>query len=124
MEPGELLFSLNYEADPEGYPRRIDGFERFDGRTRPSEATYYVVEFQYGSDDIDLGITITGDTSGDTGKVVGVIVNTGTLVGGEGDTPATRRAISCSHTRPGHSMSARLSQRAAMCSARSSLRHG
>ena len=33
--PGELIGCMNYEAREEGY-RRIDGYERFDGRTAPS----------------------------------------------------------------------------------------
>ncbi len=37
MNPGELINSLNYECDASGGGyRRIDGFERFDGRTAPS----------------------------------------------------------------------------------------
>ncbi len=37
MSPGELTNSLNYECDASGGGyRRIDGFERFDGRTAPS----------------------------------------------------------------------------------------
>ena len=33
--PGELIGCMNYESREEGY-RRIDGYERFDGRTSPS----------------------------------------------------------------------------------------
>ena len=34
--PGELVGCLNIESRAEGY-RRIDGFERFDGRKSPSD---------------------------------------------------------------------------------------
>ena len=34
--PGELIGCMNYEAREEGY-RRIDGYERFDGRQAPSD---------------------------------------------------------------------------------------
>lgn len=40
IHPGRLIFSKNYECDTQGRPRRIDGFERFDGQPSPSEATY------------------------------------------------------------------------------------
>ena len=36
--PGALIGGMNYEARPEGY-RRIDGYERFDGRPSPSDRT-------------------------------------------------------------------------------------
>lgn len=89
MEPGELLFSLNYEPDTEGYPRRVDGFERFDGRQRPSEASYYVLTFTEGCEAIPVGSTVTGATSGATGKVIAVLVEVGDLSGGEGCYPGT-----------------------------------
>lgn len=37
---GQLLFSQNYEPDINGGYRLSAGYERFDGRPRPSEATY------------------------------------------------------------------------------------
>lgn len=38
IPPGSLIGCLNYESAPSGY-RRIDGYERFDGRPAPSDAT-------------------------------------------------------------------------------------
>ena len=35
--PGEAIQLNNYEIDEDGHYRRIDGFERFDGQSRPSE---------------------------------------------------------------------------------------
>lgn len=40
INPGRLIFSNNYECDNQGRPRRIDGFERFDGHPSPTDATY------------------------------------------------------------------------------------
>ncbi|MCV0395478.1 MAG: hypothetical protein K5872_22280 [Rhizobiaceae bacterium] len=37
MDPGKCIAALNYEPEADGY-RRIGGYERFDGRPRPSEA--------------------------------------------------------------------------------------
>ena len=87
VEPGTLTLSLNYEAAiTEGY-RRIDGYERFDGRPKPSEATYWRIPFTGG-----LGIAegdpvyyrgpqvdelVEGDTSGASGIVLAVQVRSG-----------------------------------------------
>lgn len=43
VAPGSLINCLNYEPDPQGGYRRPAGYERFDGRTRPSTATYQTV---------------------------------------------------------------------------------
>lgn len=40
---GSLIGSLNYEPDTEGGYSRIGGFERKDGRTSPSSATYQAI---------------------------------------------------------------------------------
>jgi len=40
---GSLAGSLNYEPDTEGGYSRIGGFERYDGRTSPSSATYQAI---------------------------------------------------------------------------------
>ena len=62
--PGSLLYGKNYEVYPEGGYRRIDGFERFDGRTKPSESLYWILEFETGSSaSVDTDV-ITGATSG------------------------------------------------------------
>ena len=49
QSPGSLLYGKNYEVYPEGGYRRIDGFERFDGRTKPSESLYWILEFDTGT---------------------------------------------------------------------------
>jgi len=38
VAPGALINCLNYEPDAQGGYRRPAGYERFDGRSRPSDA--------------------------------------------------------------------------------------
>lgn len=75
---GTARFSSNYEAVFGGGYRRIGGFERFDGRFRPHLATYTLLEASGGFTGVALGDTVTGVTSGATGKVIYV---TATQVG-------------------------------------------
>ena len=41
MRPGELVAANNFEVDVRGRYRRLDGYERFDGQTLPSDITIY-----------------------------------------------------------------------------------
>ena len=81
--PGGLIAGLNYEPRPEGY-RRVKGFERYDGRALPSLASYWTINYDAGVASIAEGATVTGATSGATGKclVAATITaaSTGTLV--------------------------------------------
>lgn len=63
---GRVSSCLNYEANDTGGLRRIDGYERFDGRTSPSAAVYYAATI---TGTVNIGDTITGATSGATGYV-------------------------------------------------------
>lgn len=63
---GRAIGALNYEPHPSGYAR-VDGFERFDGRPKPSQASYWVLNFDAGSVAIADGATVTGASSGATG---------------------------------------------------------
>lgn len=81
--PGSLLLSQNYECDTSGSLRRIDGYEIFDGRVSPSDATYYVWLFDTGSTEIEVDDTLTGATSGATGVVTAVDLSSGSWVGGD-----------------------------------------
>jgi hypothetical protein len=72
MQPGTLAGALNYEADVGGY-RRCFGYERFDGRLRPSEATYAILDFEDATAAFAVGNTITGATSSATAIVLAVI---------------------------------------------------
>jgi len=82
--PGSLLYGKNYEVYPEGGYRRIDGFERFDGRTKPSESLYWILEFETGSTaSVDTDV-ITGATSGATAELIAdAVVESGSYAGGD-----------------------------------------
>lgn len=75
--PGRVASSVNFEQvfGKVGY-RRIDGYERFDGRPQPHLATYYVQEFKQGSVQINPGDPITGTTAAAT--VLAVALESGT----------------------------------------------
>lgn len=82
--PGSLLYGKNYEVYPEGGYRRIDGYERFDGRTKPSESIYWILEFQTGTvAAVDTNV-ITGATSGATAELIAdAVVESGTYGGSD-----------------------------------------
>jgi hypothetical protein len=69
ITPGNTLEAMNYEPGLNGGYRRIDGFERYDGRPAPSSATYLFLEGTAVAP-IQLGATVTGATSGATGVAV------------------------------------------------------
>lgn len=77
IPPGEVIASLNYEPDPDGGYRRIDGFERFDGRLLASEADYYILAFELGDHEVFLGDHIVGGTSTAQGIIIEVVVESG-----------------------------------------------
>jgi hypothetical protein len=68
--PGLVMGGINYESSPETGYERIGGFERFDGRPRPSDATFLVLEASAGFTGVVVGNTINGQTSGATAKVI------------------------------------------------------
>jgi len=90
LEPGELVAANNFEIDIRGRYRRIDGYERFDGQTLPSEITFYRIPFTLGtardsvfdsafSTAFDMQIPSTGDLvkgaeSGAIGSILQVSV--------------------------------------------------
>lgn len=69
MKPGKVIAGRNYEPLSNGYSRMM-GYERYDGRTAPSAATYLFVNFDAGASAFVVGETITGFTSGATGRVL------------------------------------------------------
>lgn len=77
VEPGTLQASLNYEPDIQGGYRRIGGFERFDGRARPSDAGYILMATAgtWGAAAV-AGATVQGATSAATGVIAQRIDNT------------------------------------------------
>ncbi|MDP1931901.1 MAG: hypothetical protein Q8L60_10630 [Gammaproteobacteria bacterium] len=69
VSPGAALNLVNFEPELEGGYRRVNGYERVDGRPAPSAAVYYTVGVTDASA-IAVGATLTGVTSGATSKVV------------------------------------------------------
>jgi hypothetical protein len=67
--PGSAISGFNYLPQPEGYAR-VGGYERFDGRPLASAASYWVLDFDAGTAAIAEGATVTGATSGATGKAL------------------------------------------------------
>lgn len=67
--PGFCIGAKNYEPAPDGY-RRMGGYERFDGRPKPSAQTYYKLNVDGVVGTIAAGDTVTGATSGATGIAV------------------------------------------------------
>lgn len=90
IKPGFVFDASNYEIDSiNGGYRRINGYERFDGRTSPSSASYWIINCSI-TGTIVVGNTVTGGTSAATGKVLQVNASSlilgrvsGTFVSGE-----------------------------------------
>ena len=72
IDPGRALAMVNYEPWYNGGYRRIDGYERFDGRSKPSDATFIGFDVSSTTGLVEGTTTVTGGTSGATGVVVGV----------------------------------------------------
>lgn len=77
--PGSALDAMNYEPGLMGGYKRIDGFERVDGRPAPSSASYVYLEGLVAGAVITKGATVTGATSGATGIVVVIDASLGAL---------------------------------------------
>lgn len=71
VKPGRAIAMVNFEPWYQGGYRRIPGYERFDGRPKPSDASFtgFDVDTVVG---LTLRDTITGDSSGATGILVGI----------------------------------------------------
>lgn len=83
-DPGSLIACENYEATFQGY-HRVDGYERFDGQPKPSEATPYSLAFDAGTVEPSVGDLIVGATSGASGFLLEAItLDSGTWGGGDG----------------------------------------
>lgn len=68
-KPGTARIAYNYEPAIGGGYERVGGIERFDGRTRPDAATYVYLRCM-APHTAALGNTVTGATSGASGKVI------------------------------------------------------
>jgi len=79
VTPGEAIGSQNYEhieSEAGGY-RRIEGYERFSGLPRPSQASYWVQGFDGGTDEPSPGEAVKGDSSSAVGIIIAVTVTSG-----------------------------------------------
>jgi hypothetical protein len=86
ITPGECVSADNFEVDIRGRYQRLDGYERADGQTLPSEVVYYRIPFTLGTsrDSVfnsaysvafDMQIPSTGDmVKGETSAAVGSIL--------------------------------------------------
>lgn len=70
IRPGMVLAAQNYEPAPQGGYTARGHYERFDGRARPSDATYFLLEndSSMGAAAV-VGLIVTGLTSGATGVI-------------------------------------------------------
>lgn len=71
LPPGFCRRAQNYEQDLNGGYRRIDGYERFDGRTKPSDAQYSILTCTL-SGSVLVGDTVTDDATTSTAKVIAI----------------------------------------------------
>ena len=81
-----MVAAKNFEIDIRGRYRRVDGYERFDGQTLPSDITYYRIPFTIGtardsvfdsafSSAFDMQIPAQGDlVKGETSGAIGSIL--------------------------------------------------
>jgi len=70
LDPGRCFDAQNYEPQAVGGYRRINGYERYDGRTSPTSARYWVLP-AVSTGTLTVGATLTGLGSGATGIVLG-----------------------------------------------------
>lgn len=82
---GMLLGGVNYELLTRDGLRRLSGYERFDGQASPSDASYWILDFDTGTDietpfsAPEIGATAQGGTSGATGEVGLVVTESGSF---------------------------------------------
>jgi hypothetical protein len=69
MSAGRVRASMNYEPVVEGYAC-CDGYERYDGRAAPSQATVDLLEYTAGQGGLSAGDIIIGSLSGATAVVL------------------------------------------------------
>lgn len=68
--PGLVMGSRNYESSSENGYERVGGYERFDGRPRPSDAPWRLLRLQADVPAISPGLSLWGGASGATGRVL------------------------------------------------------
>lgn len=83
INPGALTFSENYEPGLVYGYRRVDGFERADGRPAPSDASYWIINFTAGDNAPEVGSTVQGATSGAIAELMSVTLTSGSWAGND-----------------------------------------
>ena len=84
LDPGELYGVSNYEpGETNGY-RRIDGYERLDGRQSPSDASYWILYFRVGTiPEPEIGSMAFCRADNSKAEVGAIIVESGSWAGGD-----------------------------------------
>lgn len=72
MPAGRTFDCINYEPEISGGYRRVDGYERYDGRSSPTDDAVYSAVSVVKLNTVQLNVTLTGETSGASGTCVGV----------------------------------------------------
>lgn len=70
LQPGALRDVLNFECSQSGGYARIQGYERYDGRTSPSSATYQVIQFTAFTTVPVVGQIATQAVTGASGTII------------------------------------------------------
>lgn len=70
LKPGFVRDAVNFECSPNGGYTRIGGYERYDGRAKPADATYSIVQVVSFTNTPTVGQTLTGGTTGTTGTII------------------------------------------------------
>lgn len=80
IREGMCLSAVNYELlTRDGY-RSLAGYERYDGQPKPTDASYWILNYDGGVGAISEGDTVTGLASGHTGVVL--LDQVGTITAG------------------------------------------
>lgn len=80
---GMVLGAINYELDVRDGYRRIDGYERFDGQNSPTDASYWILNFDAGDSFYtadaapEIGARMEGVTSGAIGELGLIMLSSG-----------------------------------------------
>ena len=72
LQPGVCRDAINFECNSTGGYTRIGGYERSDGRPKPSSAIYQAIAVTSFTNVPTVGQTLTGNTSGATGVIIAV----------------------------------------------------
>lgn len=80
LKNGEATLLENYVPNELGGYRRFAGYEPYDGRIEPQNATYKTIPFTTGlAAGIAVGNTVTGLTSSATAKVIAISITSGSF---------------------------------------------